>query len=133
VILYDGWCPLCVSSVKFVLRRDRDAVFSFASVDSSAAQALLESHEIDPAITSKVRSGDSVALIWHGRIFTGSEAAWRIGARLPFPWRALALLRLVPLRVRETAYRAAAGRRHETWGRLPACHVPDMSNRDRFL
>src|SRR3990172_10932307 len=41
IVLYDGWCNLCDSSVAFILRRDRHARFRFAALQSPAGTALL--------------------------------------------------------------------------------------------
>lgn len=133
VVLFDGWCPLCVGTVRFVLRRDRRAHFSFASLDSSAAKNLLDGCEAEPEILLAARAGSTVALVSCGRLYTRSDAALRIVGRLPLPWGAMTLLRVVPRFLRDRLYSAIARRRHELWGRLDSCHVPEAADRSRFL
>lgn len=41
VILFDGGCNLCDSAVQFIIRRDPQARFRFAAMQSPAAQRLL--------------------------------------------------------------------------------------------
>lgn len=133
VVLFDGWCPLCVGAVRFVLRRDRRARFSFASLDSSAAKVLLDECEAKPEVLESARAGSTVALVRCGRLYTRSDAALRIVGELPLPWRAIALLRVVPRFLRDRVYSAVASRRHELWGKLDSCHVPEPADRSRFL
>jgi predicted DCC family thiol-disulfide oxidoreductase YuxK len=133
VILFDGWCPLCVGAVRFVLRRDREARFSFASLDSAAAAELLDSCEANPEVLESVRTGSTVALVRRGRLYARSDAALYIARELPPPWSSMTLLRVVPRFLRDRVYGAIASRRHELWGRLDSCHVPEPADRDRFL
>ena len=133
VVLFDGWCPLCVGAVRFVLRTDRRARFSFASLDSPAAEELLERCEAEPSVIESARAGSTVALVRCGRLYTRSDAALRIVGALPLPWRALALLRVIPRFLRDRVYSAVASRRHELWGRLDSCHLPEPADRGRFL
>jgi len=133
VVLFDGWCPLCVGAVRFVLRRDREARFSFASIETPAAEQLLDICEAKPEVVESVRTGSTVALVRRGRLYIRSDAALRIVGDLPLPWRAMTLLRVVPRFLRDRVYSAVASRRHQVWGRLDSCHVPEPADRDRFL
>lgn len=133
VILFDGWCPLCVGAVRFVLRTDRRDRFSFASLDSPAATELLGRCEADSAVLQSARTGSTVALVRRGRLYVRSDAALRIVGDLPLPWRAMTLLRVVPRFLRDRVYSAVASRRHELWGKLDSCHVPEPADRGRFL
>jgi len=133
VVLFDGWCPLCVGAVRFVLRRDREARFWFAPLDSPAAKELLDSCGAKPEVLESVRSGSTVALVKRSRVYTRSDAALRIAGDLPLPWRAMTLLQVVPRFLRDRVYDAVASRRHQVWGRLDSCHVPEPADRKRFL
>jgi predicted DCC family thiol-disulfide oxidoreductase YuxK len=133
VVLYDGWCPLCVGTVRFLVRADRAGLFRFASLESAPACRLLETCRSDPDDLDAARTASTVALVDRGRLFVMSDAALRIAARLPLPWSSLVVLRVVPRALRDRAYRAVARRRHEVWGRLDSCHVPEPADLDRFL
>ncbi len=137
VILFDGWCPLCIRTVRFVLRADRRAVFRFAALDSPVALDLLDRLDDAPDCSSDeyeaVRGGSSVALLMGGHVHVRSDAVLRIAAVLPWPWRLLTVLRLVPRALRDSVYEAVSRRRHETWGRLDRCYLPPADQRDRFL
>lgn len=133
VILFDGWCALCVGAVRFVIRRDRARSFRFAPLDSAAAREILSRCELDPTSLAEVGSGMTVVLLLEGRLYTRTDAVLRISAGLGFPWRLLPALRLVPRPVRDGLYAAVARYRHRIRGRLGSCHVPSPAEADRFL
>jgi predicted DCC family thiol-disulfide oxidoreductase YuxK len=137
VILFDGWCPLCIRTVRLVLRADSRAVFRFAALDSPVALDLLDRLDDAPGCGNDdieaVRGGSSVALLMGGHVHVRSDAVLRIAAALPWPWRLLIVLRLVPRAVRNSVYEAISRSRHETWGRLDRCYLPPTDQRDRFL
>lgn len=133
VVLFDGRCPLCVGTTRFLLEKDRDHRFRFAPLDSAAARSLLERCASDPSVVAEVRSRSTVALMVEGRLHIRSDAALLIAARLPFPWRTFSVLRIVPRALRDRAYLFIARRRHRVWGRLDSCYVPESKDRNRFL
>ena len=80
-LLYDGHCNLCSTTVRLLLRLDRDGVFRFAPLQSEEAETILARHDLDPAHTC------SVVLVVAGQVHTRSEALVRAAAFLPDPWR----------------------------------------------
>ena len=57
IILFDGVCNLCNSSVIFAIKRDKNDVFRFAALQSEIGEQLTSKYNID---TSKT---DSIILI----------------------------------------------------------------------
>ena len=86
IILFDGVCNLCESTVHFVVRRDRNKQFRFASLQSEAAEELLSSHQYAFDTLS------SVLLIVDDTLYRKSRAALQIVRRLDGAWP-IALLR----------------------------------------
>jgi len=127
IVLFDGVCNLCHAAVRFILAREREARFRFASLESETGRDLT---------TEGIREGtsaDSMILVEDGSTYARSEAAIRIAARLSLPWRALGVLRVVPRPVRDGAYDLVARNRYRWFGRKDFCPVPDEDIRDRFL
>ena len=54
ILLYDGGCGLCNRFVQFILRRDRNAVFRFASLQSALAAPILTRHGANPGVLDTV-------------------------------------------------------------------------------
>lgn len=127
MILFDGVCNLCNAFVDFVIARDPDARFRFASLQSDAARRLLSGMELGAA------RGDSVVLVERGQVFTQSEAALRIARRLGAPWRFAYPLVAVPRPIRDWAYQFVARNRYRWFGKREACRIPTPDLRRRFL
>lgn len=122
VILYDAECGLCDCSVRFILKRDRAAVFRFAALGTPVAISLA------PGVAA-----DSVVLVDQGGVHMKSEAAMRIAAQLGFPWSCSVIGRLVPRRWRDVVYDFVASRRYKWFGTAEACELPEPAWRERFL
>ena len=127
VVLYDGWCNLCDTSVAFLLRHDRQAVFRFAALQSQAAAGMLA------GCASGERLDGTLVLVYRGRCQTRSEAVLTILTLLPRPWPVLGWLRLVPRSVRDRAYEFIAGRRRRWFGGPRACMTSIAAYRGRFV
>jgi predicted DCC family thiol-disulfide oxidoreductase YuxK len=128
VVLFDGVCGLCDATVRFVVGRDPEGVFVFASLQSEAARGLLAPLRVVPQAEP-----DTVLLIEDGRLFTHSTAAVRIARRLAWPWRVAWALVLVPRPVRDAVYRWIARNRYRWFGRKDACTRPSRVLAERFL
>ena len=126
LMVFDGACNLCSASVQAVLRMDREGVVSFASVQSLYGRALCEACGLDP--------GDpSTFLFFHrGQPLQASDAMLALLARMPQPWRRLALLRAIPRPVRDAAYLWLARNRYRLFGRRSTCLVPTPELKARF-
>ena len=127
VILFDGVCNLCNGFVQFVIARDPQAHFRFASLQSKAAAALLN---------GRIRNGpvpDSVLLVEDGRTYTQSTAALRVARGLGFPWNLSYGFIIVPKLLRDVVYDWVARNRYEWFGKRDVCMVPTPDLRDRFL
>ena len=77
IILFDGVCNLCNGFVQFVINRDKNDVFRYASLQSEIGQQLISERAID------AKTIDSVILIEPGvAYYIKSDAALQIGRHL---------------------------------------------------
>ena len=127
VILFDGVCNLCERSVRFIIKRDPKARFSFASLQSEAARQLLERHGL------RTDEFDTMVLIESDTAYTRSDAAVRIAGRLSGPYSLLAAGRIVPRPIRDWLYDLIARNRYRWFGRKDRCLVPTDEVADRFI
>jgi len=130
IVLFDGRCGLCTRSVQFILKRDRDARFRFAPLESAAAARACARIG---APTPQAVEPDSIIVIADNRALERSDAALAIAARLPFPWPIFAVFRVVPRGLRDWAYGIVARNRYRWFGRHDACMIPTPEQRARFL
>lgn len=127
VIVFDGVCVLCNGWVRFLLRHDRAARYRFAAMQSAPGSALLSAHGLDAADPS------SFLLLEGAHAFTQADAILRVLAGLGGAWRAAHLVRVLPRRVRDAAYRLLARNRYRWFGRHAQCMVPTEEQSGRFL
>ena len=126
VLLFDGVCNLCSRLVRFVLDRDREERFRFASLQSETGRRYLAEHGLPEDL-------DTMVLIEGGRAYVRSTAALRTARRLGLPWRLLYPLVLIPPFLRDPAYRLLARNRYRWFGKSDVCSIPTPDERARFL
>jgi predicted DCC family thiol-disulfide oxidoreductase YuxK len=132
VLLYDGTCGFCASSVRLVLRHDRRRVLRFAALDGPFGRQVRERHP-------ELAGVDSV--VWVDppgegrpeRVLLRSDAALRVARYLGGPFHLARVAALLPRPVRDTAYALVARHRHRLTGGGPRCLVPPPEVRERFL
>lgn len=127
VILFDGVCNLCTGSVQFVIERDTEGLFRFASLQSDVAKELLEGRDINP---TDLRS---VVLVERNSVFVKSDAVLRVARQLGGPYRMIAPLRYLPRDWRDMVYDFVAERRYSWFGKRDDCLVPTPELKSRFL
>lgn len=127
LLLFDGVCNLCNTTVNFVIDRDPAGYFRFAALQSEAAAPHLARYGLDAAVL------DSVVLIEDGRVYRKSTAALRVARRLRGAWPLLRLLLAVPRPLRDAVYDLVAANRYRWFGRRDACRIPTPALRARFL
>ena len=127
IILFDGYCNLCSSSVIFVLKRERGDVFRYASLQSDFAGRLLSDMGLDKDIP------DSIVLVEEGEVYTRSTAALRIARKLKPLWPALYAFRVVPKFIRDPVYDWIARNRYKWFGKRNTCYVPNQDVKHKFL
>jgi predicted DCC family thiol-disulfide oxidoreductase YuxK len=126
VVLFDGVCNVCNSSVNFIIDRDRQARFRFASLQSEAGRRLCKEYGIPLEL-------DSIALVDDGKAYIESAAVLRIAKELDGLWPALFSLVVLPKALRDRAYRYFASHRYRWFGRTEVCRVPTGDVLQRFL
>ncbi|HVW59599.1 MAG TPA: thiol-disulfide oxidoreductase DCC family protein [Puia sp.] len=127
VILFDGVCNLCNRSVQFILKRDREGRFRFASLQSPLGQALLERASL-PA-----ERFDSFVLVENNRAYTRSSGALRVFRLLGAPWSLLCVFWIIPRPIRDSIYDWVARHRYRWFGKQDSCWLPRPEWKERFL
>lgn len=127
VLLFDGVCNLCNSSVQFIIERDPDALFRFASLQSEEGQSLLQAFDNRPEDLS------SVVLIQDGQLYARSDAALKVARQLKGLWPLLYAFIVIPRRIRDAVYNWIAKNRYRWFGKQDACMMPTPGMSSRFL
>jgi predicted DCC family thiol-disulfide oxidoreductase YuxK len=126
IILFDGFCNFCSSSVIFILKRDKRSYFHFASLQSPTGNKIL----MNGAITDSL---ESLVLFEKGKYYYYSSAALRIARKLIFPWNLFYAFMFIPRFVRDPVYKLVAARRYKWFGKRESCFIPSEHDKSRFL
>ena len=127
IILFDGVCNLCDSSINFVIKNDPKSHFVFTALQSKSGKQLIERYNIE---TSKL---DSIILIKNDTAYAKSTAALKIAKSLSKLWPLLYIFIIVPLIIRNGFYDYIAKNRYNWYGKKDACMVPTPELKSRFL
>jgi predicted DCC family thiol-disulfide oxidoreductase YuxK len=102
IILFDGICNLCNSSVNFIIKNDAKEHFLFASLQSDAAKEILLH------LPSNNLNLNSIVLIENGNFYEKSTAALRISKHLNGGYKALYAFIIIPKLIRDSVYNLIA-------------------------
>ena len=125
VVLFDGVCNLCNSSVQWLIRHDKNQIFRFASLQSDYAAEHLKN--------SEYQFIDSIILLDNNRIYSKSSAVLRILKRLRLPYNLLWVFIIVPPFVRNFVYDVVARNRYNWFGKRETCMMPSDELKARFF
>lgn len=126
IILYDGDCPLCNATVRYILKHDKEGLYHFAPLKGQFSQKLLLDKFSDGAVP------DSVILYDHGEFYTLSSAVIRIMKSVAGWWRSFVWIQYIPVRIRDFFYRVVASLRRKLWRKNQHCLIPGPELRERF-
>ncbi|MCP1182796.1 thiol-disulfide oxidoreductase DCC family protein [Paenibacillus sp. 1781tsa1] len=127
IVLVDGVCHFCQGLTKWIIKRDPEGKYHFASLQSDVAKALLVKGNLS------TDSMDTFVLIENGKYYTRSTAALRLAKGLKFPYPLLYVFIIVPKFIRNAIYNWVASNRYRWFGKDEACMLPTPEIKDRFL
>jgi len=127
IILFDGVCNLCNTSVTYVIMRDKKDIFRFAALQEEPGKSLLAQHNINMSQT------DSIILVDGAKAYTKSTAALKIARHLGGLYPLLYGFMLVPKFIRNWVYDYVAKNRYKWYGKKDSCMIPTPELRRKFL
>lgn len=128
LILFDGVCNLCNSSVQFVIKHDKKDKFIFTALQSNVGKKIIQEFNID---TSKT---DSILLYNPDKgLSIRSTAAINIAKQLRFPINILIIFIIVPNFIRNWIYDLIARNRYKWFGKMDDCMIPTPEIKAKFL
>lgn len=126
VILFDGVCNLCNGFVNFLMERDTENQFRFASLQSDFGEKMLRENGFQ---TDDLQS---VIVLENNETSTKSTAVFKIISRLP-GWRWLLIFRGIPSFITDAIYGFIARNRYRIFGKRQTCRLPSPNERAKFL
>lgn len=127
VIFFDGVCNLCHASINFIIKRDKNSLFKFASLQSEYAGEVL------PETLTQNNRLTSLVLVQGGKLLIKSSAALTIARHLSGLWPVLYVFILVPSFIRHFVYDIIARNRYRWFGKKDVCMIPTPELKERFI
>jgi predicted DCC family thiol-disulfide oxidoreductase YuxK len=129
LILFDGVCNLCNTSVLYIIKRDRKDLFLFAPLQSEIGNSIINAFNIDTLKT------DSILLYQpqSHRLRYKSSAALHIVKHLTYPAKFYSIFFIIPNVIRDWAYDIIAKNRYNWFGKKSQCMVPTPNLKAKFL
>jgi predicted DCC family thiol-disulfide oxidoreductase YuxK len=127
IILFDGVCNFCDSSVNFIIDRDKNNLFKFAALQSEKGQEILENFHLPK------NDFDSFILIENDKVYKKSSAALKIAGKLGGVWKIFYPLIIIPKFIRDFFYSLIANNRYKLFGKKDSCRIPTPELKQKFL
>lgn len=131
VLLYDGICGFCNSTVQLIIKYDTKKTLRFAAIQSKFARSLFERNpylkEIDSLIlVESINTPDE-------KIYIRSSGALKVASYLGGWWNIFQIGNLIPSFVRDWMYDSFAKYRYRLFGKYDSCLLPPPEVRSRFI
>lgn len=128
LVLFDGVCNLCNSSIQYIIKHDKNNVFLFAPLQSEFAKKIIELQNLD---TNKT---DSILLYEPKKgVSIKSTAALKIAKSLGFPMNLSVVFLVIPPFIRNSVYDYIARNRYKWYGKRKQCMIPTQEHEAKFL
>jgi predicted DCC family thiol-disulfide oxidoreductase YuxK len=127
IILFDGVCNLCDSSVQFVIRHDKKDIFRFVALQSELGQKIINHIGIS---NSKI---DSTILYEPGKAYYyKSDVAFKILREVSGIHKILLVFSILPKSLLDSIYDYVAKNRYKWFGRKESCMIPTPELQSKF-
>ena len=127
IILFDGVCNFCNSTVNIVIRKDKKKLIKFSALQSNTGKELLLQYGLP------VDKLNSFVFIENGKAYTKSTGALIVCKYLSGVWPLLYGFIIVPSFVRNVVYDFIAKNRYKWFGVQQQCMIPTPEVKERFL
>jgi predicted DCC family thiol-disulfide oxidoreductase YuxK len=128
IILFDGLCNLCDTSVQYVIKHDKKESFRFVALQSDLGQKIIKHIGIDTTKTDSV-------ILYEPRIayYYKAEAAIRIVKEIGGIYSFLTIFSILPNAILNYIYDYIAKNRYKWYGKKETCLIPTEEQKVKFL
>ncbi len=128
IILFDGVCNLCNSSINYVIAHDKQDVFRFVSLQSNLGETIQEYLGIEN------KSLDTIILyVPNEAYYIKSTAAIKIMNEFTGLWKLTRVFLILPSPIRDLVYNYIAKNRYKWYGKQESCRIPTPELNAKFL
>lgn len=127
IVLFDGVCNLCDSSVQFIIKHDKKDFFRFAALQSETGKVLLNKAGLPDSYLQ------TFVYFEKGKFYSQSTAALKISKHLNGAWKGFYFLIIIPAPIRNIFYRLVANNRYKVFGKKDECMIPTPELKQKFI
>lgn len=124
IVFFDGNCGLCSRSINFIIKHDAHGRFLLCPLQSNTAKNYLN---------TGLLNAETVVLLENEKVYTESEAAFRILYKLKTVWKFLLIFRYFPLSFTNAVYRWVARNRKKWFPDPDTCQLPSPEVMKRII
>ena len=128
IILFDGVCNLCNSSVQFVIKHDKKDIFRFVSLQSELGQKIISHIGI-----SGLNIDSTILYEPEKQYYYKAEVAFRILKELNGIYQCLLVFSIFPKSLLNYIYDYVAKNRYKWFGKKQSCMIPNPELQSKFL
>ncbi len=126
IVLFDGVCNLCNSTILFLIKHDANHNLHFAATQTESGKELMRQYNI-------LDEEKSVFFIKEGIVFSKSNAVIEIAKQITGWPHIFKYGKLFPAFIRDGVYNLIAKNRYALMGTRDSCSIPSKDDMERFL
>ena len=126
IVLFDGVCNLCNSTILFLIKHDTNHNLHFAATQTESGKKLMRHYNI-------LDEEKSVFFIKEGIVFSKSNAVIEIAKQITGWPHIFKYGNLFPAFIRDGFYNLIAKNRYALMGTRDSCSIPSKDDMERFL
>lgn len=127
LVLFDGICSFCNSSIRYIIKFDKNNQLKFASQQSEIGKQILTEWGLNHDLQ------DTIIFIANGQIYFKSDAVLKICSYLNGYPRLIIFFGWIPKPIRDRCYDIIARNRYRFKGKSKICEIPSLEIRNKFL
>ncbi|UTW62801.1 DUF393 domain-containing protein [bacterium SCSIO 12741] len=128
LILFDGVCHFCDATIQFIIRRDRQRILRYASLQSATGREISNRHNLP------LENYQTFVYLKNNQVYLKSNAVLELCKDLGFPWRGLYPIKFIlPLFLRDFLYSLVSRNRYLILGKKDSCSLPTAETRRLFM
>lgn len=128
IVLFDGVCNLCDSTVQLLIRKDKNDVFRFVALQSDLGNEITKYIGVDTAVV------DSIIVYEPGvAYYVKAEAAIQIAKSIGGIYSFLGIFSVFPNWLKNFGYDLIARNRYRWFGKKESCMMPTEEIKNKFL
>lgn len=112
ILIFDGICSLCKSSVGFLHEKVKNHNYKFIASQSEDGKEIIDKYHLGNL------TKESIVLLKNEKIFTKSKAVLELVNDMPTKWKLFKIFIIVPNKIRDYFYDIISKYRYTIFGKI---------------